>query len=288
MSFIKNSVNYSQTDVVKKQLRKVLQACNDVALRALRTPSNQFTAQQRDAAVAVTPNNGKKYYTYVFRKTLVEDGSSPSQDYDVMYFFPDPTALSTDRLQQFRLSDFYVETQRLFDTDVLFEGYMYDNNEYLVTNVLFKGGVAVDPAAVDAETRFCMVNELLFPLLPKLKNLNDTVTVGIHPFLSSSRVSYSALMLHNFKHKAELAADCDLPSEVAVTQKLVTKTKLPDVFMVAQAETRCPEGMLYVPSVKHSKYLRTLFAATDTTALDCVYNRNFKKWQVVDAACQGL
>ena len=94
------------------------------------------------------PNNNKKYYLLITKKGLLEktkDSNLKTRDsnpYNILYLFPDQYNSENDNC-----SDFYMEIDQVFNDEILFEGYLYkDDNKYryLLTDILVKNKHIID------------------------------------------------------------------------------------------------------------------------------------------------
>lgn len=60
----------------------------------------------------------------------------------------------------------------------------------------------------------------------------------------------------------------------------ITKTNKPEIYLVEE-NNGAPAGLLYLPNIKHCKYLRTkLSNSISVGTFDCKFNQHFNKWQL--------
>ena len=73
---------------------------------------------------------------------------------------------------------------------------------YLLTDILVKNDTVV---SCDYALRQTFINEIVF-CSGELKNLNDHLTIGIHPVFHSENENMVHIFLNNFLYKKELCA----------------------------------------------------------------------------------
>ena len=86
MSFIQNSANYSQTNLLKsKILTPLLNMYNNFLLNEnkLYLEKDVLTGESCDFII---PNNNRKYYLLITKKSDIESFSNNSNDYNILYF----------------------------------------------------------------------------------------------------------------------------------------------------------------------------------------------------------
>lgn len=292
MSFINKSVNYSQTILLKKSfLLNDIKIYNDFLLKL----KNEKKIGIQNNPLIV--NNNKKYYLYITKKSNLDNSNS---SYNILYFFPDSKSLDfykDDKLIRNKMNDFYIETNNLFDENILLEGYLYTRNEtplyyhYCVTDILVKNNTVVN---CDYQLRYTLINELL--LDKNLENLNDNMSISIHHVLYQINSGLVSIMLNNFKYKKELCCIEEIsndfqktivkfiePSFELTDVKYISKGKYSDVYNVININTKENEGILYVKGIKESKKLKELFEKcnSESVQIKCEYNKSFNKWQPI-------
>ena len=290
MSFINKSVNYSQTILLKKSfLLNDLKMYNDFLLKL----KNEKTIGIENNVLIV--NNNKKYYLYITKKSNLDNSNS---NYNILYFFPDTQSLDfykNDLLTINKLNEFYIETNSLFEEDILFEGYLYTKRDtpthyhYCITDILVKNHEIVN---CDYELRYTLLNELL--LHKDLTNLNDNMTISPHQLIYQMNSGLISVMLNNFIYKKELCSIEEIdnfnktitkyvePSFNTLDYKYISKGKYSDVYNVYNIESKEKEGILYIKGLIESKKLKELFTNIETECtvkIKCKYNKSFNKWQ---------
>jgi hypothetical protein len=243
----------------------------------------------------IIPNNNVKYYLFITKKQNIEQCK---EDYDILYFFPDEEsykAVSSIKTEVHQVTDFYVEINKNFDNSLLLEGYLYrkhDKYTYLITDVLVKDGKAVD---CDYTLRHCIVNEIVISTNScncTLQNLNDHLTIGIHPIFDSENEALVQLFLDNFTYKNDIKSiehvkgfnksrviQSKLLGDVP-QDKMIEKGKYFDVYEVYNIDTGDSEGKLYIKGIKESKIMKAKFPTANTRLrMSCSFNEHFYKWQ---------
>jgi hypothetical protein len=303
MKFLNNSVDYCEEYEFKKILSKYIEKYN-IFLNNKKNHSENYKNDGLNSKIYI-PNNNKKYYVYITKKKNLNSSKS---DYTTMYFFAD--TLSKKYYQNFLLIkntiiDFFLECDLSFKEDYILEGYLYGSNlyasnninsdtngkmHYLITDILFKGDTLVD---LSYNQRFDLINDLFFSNIAKMKNINNLLHIGIHSCINEN---FIPIFLNNFIWKNEIICieninnftknqkyiknndtNIDEPSSL----KKIVKTKISDVFKVFNIETNDAEGILYINTLKMSRYINTLFSKCEELKLKCTFNSQFQKWQIV-------
>jgi hypothetical protein len=286
MSFINKSVNYSQTVLLKsKCLAPVLTSYNDHLLQ-----SQKHTSISASIDYHVVPNNNRKFYLYIVKKSILENCTD---DYNLLYFFPD--TLTTESFSQSKtlahgVSDFFVEINNTFSDSYLFEGYMYNMDEkltYLISDILTKNDNVV---TCDYALRYTLINENLMHI-QDTTNLNNHLCIGIHPMFHCENESMLKIFYNNFIHKNEVTSLETIqnfvktrytrPNEmkVSIVKKRIKKGKYTDVYEVFNIVSGNKEGILYIKGIAESKYMKSKFVH-DSIEIEtlCSYNETFNKW----------
>jgi len=293
MSFLNKSVKYSQTEFLKSTiLAPLLVSYNDFLIKK----DNKFDINL-DVNTGISydyliPNNNKKYYLLITKKGLLEktkDSNLKTRDsnpYNILYLFPDQYNSENDNC-----SDFYMEIDQVFNDEILFEGYLYkDDNKYryLLTDILVKNKHIID---VSFELRYTLLNEIIKSIrMECLKEMNNHMTIGIHPIFDMENVCFVKIFKNNFIYKDQITAiehvskfiknryvDTIKSSDV----KRIEIVLYTDVYNVYNSDTNNSEGILYIKGIVESKKLRELFRDTKTTTLQCSWNTKFSKWQPI-------
>lgn len=276
MSFINKSVNYSQTNLLKtKYLSQLLHNYNSFLINEI-TNNNSLTQLN----YYIIPNNNTKFYLYINKKKILENCK---ENYNILYFFPSDDSKS---------SDFFIEIDNKFNSTFLFEGYIYkkDNKSYyLLTDILFKDQELI---TCDYALRYTMLNEIFFNIT-NLSNLNDHLTIGIHPIFQNEHENIIHIFLHNFIHKQDICSvehvynfkKIQIHKEsphVGEENKKIGKGKYPDVYNVYNLNTGNNEGILYIKGLKESKCIKNIISNVDDLfILKCKYNSTFHKWEPI-------
>lgn len=274
--FINSCVNYSESDLLKtKLLKPLLIKFNEhlVNVNSKLFKNSDVVSQTR----FLIPNNNIKYYLFITNKSNITNttNSSNSSNYKILYFFPE------SKMNQ--NSDFYMEIDDKigFDRDnYLFEGYLYNKNTYLITDILFIDNKLFD---VEYTLRFSLINEIIEKC--NLKNINGYINISIHQYLNS--VNLLKLLTNNFIFKDELKSveylnnvNFEKTNELNKIKKenafkILEKTKYIEVYKVYNNDSKNYEGLLYVPTLQDSKKLKELKEFT----INCKWNTFFNKWQ---------
>lgn len=283
MSFINKSVNYAQTVLLKtKCLAPILEKYNNMVKQHI---------DDIDLCLRyhIVPNNNQKYYLFITKKTNIEVNND---NYNILYFFPDEEtkrfALETKNMVH-HVSEFFLEINNTFNQDILLEGYMYrqgDKFTYLITDMLYRNGKVVD---VDYDLRHCLINELTMGL--QLSNLNDHLTIGLHPVFSSDNENMVGIFLNNFVYHDSICAVENiqkhnktrfLRSDVMKMDnrtKRIEKGTYADVYNVYDEESGDHDGILYVKGLKESMIMKKLTKQVCSVHLLCKFNNTFNKWE---------
>lgn len=300
--FINASATYSETSLLKnKILRPIINDYNkSISENISRRSVLNFTNESK----FIVPNNGKKYHLLIVNKNNITEGQVSSQEskYKILYFFPsdmdDSKRNENDYLEKNYHTDYYseIDSKNFLSKNVyLFEGYMYSNFNYLITDILFMENSTI---VCDYSLRFSLINEILFNNLECLKNLNGHFSVGIHPmfeineedtndntimnifknnFIFKDEIN-SIEMIHNDKLIKENKSSKDqlLNDDI----KIIRKDKYIDVFNVYNQSTCNHEGILYVRTLGDSKKMIELFKDSKNSEIKikCKFNHHFKKW----------
>lgn len=305
--FINSSANYSETSLLKnKFLRSIINDYNDsISNNVKNTSILNFTNESK----FVIPNNGRKYYLLIVNKNdLTPDNNMHSHDskYKILYFFPsDSTNISSNisefLLEKNYLTDYYSEIDSfknfLTKNVYLFEGYMYSNFNYLITDILFMEKSTI---TCDYSSRLSLINEILFKYLPCLKSLNGHFSIGIHPVFEMDCDNNENTILNIFKNNfifkkeinsIEIVNNKKLVKENSLSEnnllndsiKIISKDKYIDVFNVYNGTTHNNEGILYIKTISDSKRMIELFKHSESNEIKikCKYNHHFKKWMPI-------
>lgn len=285
MAFINKCVNYSQTNYLKSQLlMPFLKKYNDFIVLE--------NGRERDSTWSqlnyfIIPNNNTKYYLFVCRKTQLEN---TKDTHNIFYLFPDKNTLKITGEQ---LDDFYLETNHFTDDNFLFEGYLYTNTitekqHFLVTDILVKNDTVIK---CDYALRFTLLNETIMPCIAKLKNINNNLSVHLHPVFCSSNENMVDVFCNNFCFASQIncmervmnfrkSRHFQHLKPLPDTMKKITKGIYTDVYNVFDEKTGEANGILYVKGIKESKALTQLFSSNKESHLVlCTYNTTFNKWQ---------
>jgi hypothetical protein len=296
MTFLNKSVNYSQTSLLKSSI-----------LAPLLKNYNEFLLQSKGASVVlnqdvntgisydyIIPNNNKKYYLLVTKKSQLEQTNT---NYNILYFFPDfyesNLVKHENSISDESSKDFYLEIDNTFKNDFLFEGYLYkqgDKYEYLLTDILIKDKNIIN---VSYELRMTLLNEILLEITrEKLKELNNHMTINIHPIFDMENENFISIFKKNFVYKNEICS-IERVSKFEKTRyieqafsdkttiKNITTTNYTDVYNVYNYTSNNLEGILYIKGISESKYMKQLFKQNKIVHLECSYNTKFSKWQPV-------
>lgn len=288
MSFINKSVNFLQTNLLKTEhLAKYLHNINNYinTEKHKNIPSIDYH---------IIPNNGIKYYLFITKKQYIENSHD---NFNFLYFFPDnQNNITSENLQKNTISDFYMEIDNKFDSEYLFEGYLYKNDTlynkytYLLTDIYAKNNEVIK---CDYNLRFTLINEIIQNTNSNLKYLNEHLTIGIHPVFHSNNDGIIKIFLNNFMFKEQIIAiehvyqffekkrfikNKIYDSDTKETTKKISKGKYPDVYNVYNIENGDYEGILYIKGTKESKHIKSLFVNTQEIKLICKYNTYFNKW----------
>ncbi len=286
MSFINKSVNYAQTVLLKtKFLAPLLESYNNNMKQCV----NDIDLCLKHHIV---PNNNQKYFLYITKKSKIENCKD---NYDILYFFPDEetkTFAKRSKTEIHCVSDFFLEINNTFQEDLLLEGYMYKSEgkfTYLITDILCKSDKVVN---VDYELRYALINEITMDL--QLSNLNDHLTIGIHPIFSSNNENMVSIFLNNFIFRDAICALENIQmfrkhryvsNDVTNRENkemYVEKGVYADVYNVFDLCTGDHSGILYIKGLKESIKMKQLLKTDNqSVTIQCKFNEIFNKWEPV-------
>lgn len=269
MSFINKSVDYNQTILLKtKILKPILEQYNEYLKKVSCNPN--FIVNKNFKII----NNHIKYYLFITSKQKLEKCKN---DYNILYFFPVDGTVSTD---------FYMEMDKTFEQDVLFEGYLYNDNDFLTTDVLYVNRIC----STDYNTRYATLIEMIRLRNVKLQNINNKISIGIHHILDEEDSILENIFKNNFKYKNELCA-MEIVDNMCVKQMYynkipaiqkktlrIEKGNFIDVYNVYDTDTGDFQDVLYVKGLVESKRMKKLFINTNSILLLCEFNKKFNKW----------
>jgi len=292
MKFLNNSVDYCEEYEFKKILSKQIETYN-IFLNKKNNECENYKNDGLNNNIYI-PNNNKKYFLYITKK---------NDQYTTMYFFAD--VLSKKYYQDFllvknTLVNFFLECDLTFEhQSYLVEGYLYGSNlyannsssdkmHYLITDILFIGDRIID---YNYNNRYDIINDIFFKLLPKMKNINNLINIGIHNTINET---FIPIFLNNFAWKNEIICIENINNfnktqkylnanvqEKSNIDKKIVKTKTSDVYKVYNIETNDYEGLLYINTLKMSKHINSLFKKCEEQVILCSFNTQFQKWSPV-------
>jgi hypothetical protein len=220
------------------------------------------------------------------------------------------------------INDFFIECDMKFDDQsYLLEGYLYGNStkqHFLITDILFRNGNIIQS---EYSNRLHLINELFFNKISKMNNINNVLSIGIHNCINHFLIN---VFLNNFIWKNEIicietirnfekkieflpvqnknTGSCRSRTQSGsqdVSSKKIVKTKVSEIYNVYNIQTNDFEGILYIDTLKTSRYLLSLFKESisnsstdfrpeqsrdrehDEIIHDCIFNTYFQKWQIV-------
>lgn len=295
MSFINKSVTYSQISLLKQNiLLPLLKTYNEHLLNV--KSSNKPFDKDINTGLSfdyIIPNNNKKYYLLVTKKSLLEQNNT---NYNILYFFPDQCNINNDKnsIGDESFKDFYLEINNTFRDEFLFEGYLYKKDgkyEYLMTDILVKNKDVIN---VSYELRVTLLNEIVLEITREcLKELNNHMTINIHPIFDMENENLVSVFKKNFIHKNEI---CSIErvskfektryieqiyNDTETKNKIITTTNYTDVYNVYNYTSNNSEGILYIKGISESKRMKELFKQNKNVYLQCLYNTTFSKWQPI-------
>lgn len=294
MSFINKSVSYSQIGLLKQNILSPLLNIYNEHLLTMGS-GNQLLNKDINTGASfdyIIPNNNNKYYLLVTKKSLLESSNS---NFNILYFFPDNNSLENDAdaIVKNTMSDFFLEINNTFADDFVFEGYLYkkndDNYEYLLTDILMQNKSIIN---VSYELRYVLLNEIVMSITrEKLKDLNNHMTINIHPIFNAVNQNLIKVFGNNFIYKNEISyleriTNFEKTRFIGITnkenaEKYIEMGKYTDVYNVYDKKSNNFTGILYIRGISESVQMKTLFKNQKRILLPCTFNINFKKWQPV-------
>ncbi len=292
-SFLTNSVDFSVINNIKNILKPHLINYNSFYEK------NCEVSEQIEHFII--PNNNNKMFMFCIKKSSIINNEvaectsrkdTNMQDYLILYFFKNVAEGFTNQAY------FCIETELHDKTalvNCLFEGYLYNNSYYSITDILVNNGVL---ETNEFSLRHYAINELnVFPL----NKLNNSITVSIHPVFSNKNMGIIEIFRHNFVHHKEIAYvehiyNCKKQQLFIKIQysehneyakqneiKSIIKTQKPDVYYVYDTKTNEFEGLLYIKTLKDSIKMKSLDwdLYNNKIQLECSFNNTFLKWQPI-------
>lgn len=291
--FLSSSVNYSETELLKTQyLFKILELYNQQIL----SQSKHLISIEKQYII---PNNNQKYYLFIINKNEITQNQNNNK-YKILYFFPHDKNTS-NILTQNSISDFYIEIDNHITTfdknNYLFEGYLYNNNTFLITDVL-----AIDSQLITEN--YSLRYALLYNLIGNqhLYNVNEHLTIELHSMfeldpelndITQQKHQLFNVFKHNFIFKQDIIAietihenlleksNEILDTDIKIENKIIKKTKYVEVYDVYDITTNNHQGILYIKGLTESKQLKNLLINNDSINIKCSFNTHFKKWQPI-------
>jgi len=274
--FINSTVSFSQTNFLKKNI------LSPQLLKYNEYIQKQSTAPQIGSHYFVIPNNNVRYYMFVTTKKKLD--TQCRDNFNILYFFQAGTDIDAAND-----ADFYMEINGTFEHEMLFEGYLYHNDnrkEYLMTDILMTQGDVIDS---DYAFRFFLLNEIL-PV--PIKYLNDHLSIKLHPVFDNENENIIKIFMDNFIFKDDIQCITKisngglkqtfvekLHANSIRAMKYIEKTNLSEVYNVYNASTNNKEGILYIKGLDESKRLIALFKEHHRHYIECQFNIRFQKWQ---------
>ena len=278
MSFISKGVSYSQSESLRSNiLCPLLELYN----RHILNESTKTINVLQDNGGFLIPNNDNKYYVLIIKKSILDKNCK--ENYNILYMFPEQ--ISNQH------SDFFMEIDNRFNNTYLLEGYLYDKDdkrEFLLTDMLIKDSNVIKG---EYELRYSLLNELLFDLRDRLTDLNDQITIGLHPIISVSNQNLLSIFRANFIYNTSITTiehiknfnKCRYKEQNVNKEGDIHKTiewgKYTDVYNVYNIDTNDFEGILYIKGIKESRRMKEILHNNNQIKLRCCYNTMFSKWQ---------
>lgn len=227
----------------------------------------------------VIPNNGNKYFLFITK----QENSSDSL---VLYFF--------GKDDDFCLEISYNELL----LNILFEGYLYEEDGkfvYQVSDILYKDTGSLTQNLTFSKRYMLLCDILYSPIVQSViyKNLNTTFTLDIANFFYKNDDYQSLLTFNKFYRYFSSYEFIDDKSGNKYTEKLnkisltknliIKKGEKTEIYNVYDPENLNFLGILYVPSLKISKYLKRKFIGDgDVIEIShiCTFNYKFNKWEL--------
>jgi hypothetical protein len=180
----------------------------------------------------------------------------------------------------FSKQEFFIETSRIFDTDLLLEGYMYTSEcgtrqEYRITDVLVIGD---EPITSDYPDRYEKLKQLFH--LKNLEGLNNYLDIRLHLVYDKREahlVNLTDYCCIEYIHNHTKTVKCtELKKEPVY--KYVERGAYSDVYNVYHCDTMDYEGILYIKGIKESEILR---GYKEKTRILVKFNKRFQKYEPV-------
>ena len=145
---------------------------------------------------------------------------------------------------------------------------------------------------VSYELRYVLLNEIVMNITrEKLKDLNNHMTINIHPIFNAVNQNLIKVFGNNFIYKNEISylervTNFEKTRFVGITnkenaEKYIEMGKYTDVYNVYDKMTNNFTGILYIRGIRESVQMKTLFKNEKRILLPCTFNINFKKWQPI-------
>lgn len=279
--FLNNSVDYCEEYMIKKTLYKYIETYN----MFIYNYNSNLNLSDKESNIII-PNNNKKYYLFIQKKNSKNT---------ILFFFPDLISkkyFNDCLLLKNTIDEFFIECDVIFDESTyLLEGYLYESDgmkHFLISDIIFKGETLIESCY---EQRFNIVKTIFYNKLSVMQNLNNLLCIGIHNYINEQLLP---VFLNNFKWKDQIIC-IEFINNFEKSKKFlskknqnndqvlkkVVKSKTSDIYHVYDIKTNNCEGLLYINSIKTSKYIASLFKESEELKLECNFNSYFQKWQFI-------
>lgn len=203
-------------------------------------------------------------------------------------------------------NDFCLEIEQKESlNDIVFEGFVYKLSEncftFQVSDILYKNSKKIEEK--DYHMRYLLISQILYCCdLQSLtyKDINTTFTIDIAPFfyknepvdeLSKFNKFYKFFnsYLYISSTNSKLKFSKTLNKQIIQKNLRIIKGEKTEIYYVVDDQTNNHLGILYVPSLSCSRYLKDKFKESNgcPTIHLCNYNYQFNKWELVRTPLDG-
>lgn len=225
----------------------------------------------------VIPNNNNKFFLYITESLKLETISKKEKSL-VLYF--------CGKEDDFCIEISYTGLENFIGS--VFEGFLYKENDkytYTIFDVIYLSSKKIINETTNYSSRYLILTEIFSTAF----NFNTILTIQlIQPFYTTEDYSIYSLR-KTFTHYLFFSENSQnkiiQPIEKNELKKdlLISKGTKTEIYEVRDPESNDYLGILYVPTLQTSMYLKQLFIDNSQTVLKipCTFNYQFKKWKII-------
>lgn len=196
-----------------------------------------------------------------------------------------------------------MEQKELGSIDgILFEGFLYKLDgslHFQVSDILYKDSKKIEEK--NYQMRYLLISQILYCYniqSLRFKNINTTFTIDIATFFYKnepvdelSKFNKFYKFFNNYLYisstNSNLKFTKTLNKQIIQKDLRIIKGEKTEIYYVIDDQTNNQLGILYVPSLSCSRYLKEKFKNDDFIIHLCNYNYQFDKWELVRTPLDG-